>query len=246
MNNFAAITYSEPALQIKAEELSNKLKFPILSVKEKSSYQWLLIFTPTYLKLHHAQSKLEMHIDFLNGKLGYRMQHLEHEIIAKAIGFKNNKQPTVIDATAGLGRDGFILSLLGCKTTLLERSPIMAALLEDALIRAKEQFTAVIKLVNTDSIKYLNELNEKPDIVYLDPMYPHRDKSALVKKEMRLIRELVGDDNDAEALFNIALKTAKERVVIKRPLYANTLTSLKPDFVIKNKTQRYDVYKVFI
>ena len=243
-NNLVAITYSEPVLQIKAEELSNKLKLPLVSFRENSGYNWLLIYSTSHLKLHHVHSKLEMHIDFLAGKLGYRMQHLQHEIIAKAIGFKKNKQPTVIDATAGLGRDGFLLGLLGCKIMLIERSSIIAALLEDALIRSKKQFSLDIELINTDSINYLNQLNEKPDIIYLDPMYPHRNKSALVKKEMRLIRELVGDDNDAEALFNSALKAAKERVIVKRPLHANTLTSLKPDFVIKSKTQRFDVYKV--
>jgi len=85
-------------------------------------------------------------------------------------------------------------------------------------------------------------LAQQPDVIYLDPMYPHREKSAAVKKEMRVFQSLVGEDLDADNLLEPALALAKYRVVVKRPSYAPPLNNKKPSTSIKMKKNRFDVY----
>jgi 16S rRNA (guanine1516-N2)-methyltransferase len=187
-------------------------------------------------------------IDFLTGKLGYRSKHLANELLAKAVGVKKNQTLSVIDATAGLGRDGFILACLGCEVTMLERSPMIAELLQEALTRAlaNDDFAQrlSLKLINIDANSYLQALapDEFPDVIYLDPMHPVRTKSALVKKDIRLLREVVGEDLDADNLLLTALGRAKRRVVVKRPRLAEPLAKRKPDIVKAGKHSRFDIY----
>ena len=153
----------------------------------------------------------------------------------------------MLDATAGLGRDSFMLASMGCHVHMMERSAIVAALLKDGIRRAKNipDLTDIIgRITLTASNSYsLTSLPFPPDVIYLDPMYPHRTKSALVKKEMRLVRALVGDDHDASELLSWALSNKTERVVVKRPKgAAKLLESPLPSFVIKSKNSRFDVY----
>lgn len=192
----------------------------------------------------------ELTIDFLKGTTGYRQRHSHagNELLAKAVGIKGRYKPTVVDATAGLGRDAFILACLGCAVTMLERSKDIAKLLEDALQRLEAdksfQKKIILSLVNIDAKQYFCALKAEncPDVIYLDPMFPHRKKSALVKKEIRLLREMVGDDEDAADLFAIALNSARKRVVVKRPRLAPSFDKLKPNFVLTAKAHRFDVY----
>ena len=143
----------------------------------------------------------------------------------------------------------FVLATLGCRVTMVERSSVIAALLEDGLVRAlDDEETASIArrmhLVEADAITYLSNLeaNKRPDVIYLDPMYPHREKSALVKKEMRIFRQIVGDDPDAGTLLTAALKCARARVVVKRPAKAEYLGGIKPHASITSPNTRYDLY----
>jgi 16S rRNA (guanine1516-N2)-methyltransferase len=101
-------------------------------------------------------------------------------------------------------------------------------------------------VVHADSKEYLRTLppQHRPDVIYLDPMYPHRDKSALVKKEMRYARALVGEDTDAGELLDIALKTARRRVAVKRPKSAAPLPGPQPAAEIASTNTRYDIYTV--
>ena len=152
----------------------------------------------------------------------------------------------MLDATAGLGRDAFVLATLGCKVTLMERMPIVAALLEDGLARASlsaevNDITKNMQLHYGSSIENM-DVATPPDVIYLDPMYPHKKKSALVKKEMRIFQSLVGSDDDADNLLAPALKLAKYRVVVKRPSYAPPLAGKTPSTTIKMKKNRFDVY----
>ena len=121
--------------------------------------------------------------------------------------------PTVLDATAGLGRDSFVLATFGCDVQMVERSPVIAALLKDGLRRARQdpgvaEIASRMQVINADAISYLQELSKekRPQVIYLDPMYPHRDKTALVKKEMRVFRDIVGDDPRFKARFKALLK----------------------------------------
>ncbi len=171
--------------------------------------------------------------------------------LARAIGVKKDHFPSIIDATAGLGRDAFLLASLGCSITLLERVPQVAANLQQALLEAQQEphlapIIARMQLIQTDSIAYLQHLptEQKPDVIYLDPMYPPSRKTALVKQEMQSLRELVGFDNDTTELFQAAMQQAKKRVVVKRHRHSPTITELKPSHVIETKVIRFDVYIV--
>lgn len=188
-----------------------------------------------------------VYVDFLEGALAHRKKYGggKNQLIAKAVGIKSNIKLTVLDVTAGLGRDAFVLATLGCDVIMCERSPIIHALLEDGLKRAssEEWFQKLnLKLIHADAIHYLKSITDIPDIIYIDPMFPEKIKSALVKKEMRVLREVVGDDVDSEKLLNAALLIAKKRVVVKRAKLAPTLTDKKPDVVYKGKSSRFDVY----
>jgi 16S rRNA (guanine1516-N2)-methyltransferase len=196
----------------------------------------------------------QLHIDFASKSLAYRLKHGggRSQLIAKAVGIKSKENPlTVLDATAGLGVDAFILANLDCDVLMLERSPIIAALLKDALERASQNpnFKNIkLRLLEADSIDYLaklasNKSAPKPDVIYIDPMYPIRTKSALGKKNLRILKDIVGEDLDAPKLLANALACARKRVVVKRPRLGATIAGkCEPDLVFKGKSSRYDVY----
>lgn len=201
---------------------------------------------------HDPQTK-PVYVDFTAGKARHRLNYGggKEQAIAKAIGLHKIKQPHVVDATAGLGRESFVLASLGCRVTLLERNAMVHALLADGLKRAEQtDDDALLSIINrmtlvaADAQDWLTAISgdEKPDVVYLDPMFPGRQKSALVQKEMRFFHEVVGADGDSAALLAVARQAALKRVVVKRPTPAPELNGVKPAFVIKGKTTRYDVY----
>ena len=189
-------------------------------------------------------------VDFVSGAVAHRRKFGggRGQAIAKAVGLKQGENPSVVDGTAGLGRDAFVLASLGCHVTMVERHPVVAALLEDGLRRGYEDgeigdwLQQRLSMVHASSLEALPELGLAPDVVYLDPMYPHREKSALVKKEMRVFQSLVGADLDADGLLAPALALAGKRVVVKRPDYAEDLDGVKPSTVIATKKNRFDVY----
>ncbi|BAJ00128.1 class I SAM-dependent methyltransferase [Shewanella violacea] len=189
-------------------------------------------------------------VDFVSGAVAHRRKFGggRGQSIAKAVGLKQAVNPSVVDGTAGLGRDAFVLASLGCTVTMVERHPVVAALLEDGLRRAYEDadigdwMRERMILVHGSSLESVIELGKEIDVVYLDPMYPHREKSALVKKEMRVFQSLVGADMDADGLLAPAIALATKRVVVKRPDYAEDLDGVKPSMVIATKKNRFDVY----
>lgn len=189
-------------------------------------------------------------VDFLSGAVAHRRQFGggSGQMIAKAVGIQSGIRPAVLDATAGLGRDAFVLAQLGCEVTLIERHPIIAALLEDGLQRATSDcdvapLVARMHLIHKDAISAMQHWEAvAPQVIYLDPMFPHREKSALVKKEMRLFRPLVGSDDDAPALLEAAMALATHRVVVKRPRIAPAIAGPAPGYSLEGKSSRYDIY----
>jgi len=190
-------------------------------------------------------------IDFVGGSLGFRGKRSSHskELVANAVGVKGDNTPTVLDATAGLGRDSFVLASRGCSVDMLERSPVVALMLEDALRRASRDaevasVVARMKLHQVNASQYMRDLSpdDYPEVVYLDPMFPERSKTASVKKEMRLLQQLLGADMDTRELFEVALTVATRRVVVKRPRTAPCISELKPHHVVEGKSGRFDVY----
>ncbi|WP_299802853.1 class I SAM-dependent methyltransferase [uncultured Shewanella sp.] len=215
-----------------------------------------LVFEDNVLTLiKRDEPKLKgISVDFVTGAVAHRRKFGggRGQSIAKAVGLKQGVTPTVVDGTAGLGRDAFVLASLGCKVLMVERHPIVAALLEDGLRRAYDDaeigdwMRERMSLFHGSSIDSLADAakasDTEVDVVYLDPMYPHREKSALVKKEMRVFQSLVGADLDADGLLAPAMTLATKRVVVKRPDYADDLDGVKPSMVIATKKNRFDVY----
>jgi 16S rRNA (guanine1516-N2)-methyltransferase len=249
---YIAVTSTEISLLDAAQKLAKSLFLPYIEHPKQKDFDFILALTPAGLCLEDLGEKSLgiLKIDFFQGKLAYRLHHLHNQkqLLAKAVGLKVNFKPTILDATAGLGSDGFILAQLGCPVTLLERSPVIFALLHDGLYRAlnhPKYSLLSIKLIQTNSLIYLKKISagkETPEIIYLDPMYPHSAKTALAKKEMRFLRQLAGDDMDAANLLALALVYAKQRVVVKRPRLAPYLAELKPHHSIFGKQHRLDVY----
>lgn len=247
-----AVTNHEISLLPAAQDLAKKNSLPYIDYLESKNFDYVLALNTTGLYLEDVKNKLgSLKIDFLYGKLAYRLRHLQNQkqLLAKALGLKPNLKPVVLDATAGFGCDSVVLAQLGCAVTLLERSPIIFLLLEDALKRALNHpkfLPLSIKLIKTDALIFLKQISadrqSSPEIIYLDPMYPHSSKSALVKKEMRFLRQLVGDDNDAPNLLKLAIKCAKQRVVVKRHRLSPYLAEIKPHHSIFGKQLRLDVY----
>ncbi|WP_442871218.1 class I SAM-dependent methyltransferase [Agarivorans sp. 3_MG-2023] len=192
----------------------------------------------------------DISVDFLAGRAAHRRQYGGAEAVSKAVGVKRGQRPSVIDGTAGLGRDAFVLANLGCQVTMLERSPWVAALLADGLRRAEADSTIGgwvserMSLIHASSINDLSQHQLQADVVYLDPMYPHRKKSAQVKKEMRIFQHLVGADVDADLLLEQAFAVAAKRVVVKRPNYAEPLAGKAAQNHLETKTHRFDIYSI--
>lgn len=193
--------------------------------------------------------------DFLRGTMGYRLRKGggRGEAVARAIGLKKSATPSVLDATAGLGRDAFLFAWLGCPVLAVERQTEIHALLADALARAEadaevaEKLGGRLRLVHGDAIAVLEQLasgplEARPEVVYLDPMHPERRSAGTVRKEMRIFRSLVGEDLDAERLFEAALRVAGRRVVVKRPRKGEPLGGKAPTHVLEGKSTRYDIY----
>lgn len=192
-------------------------------------------------------------VDFVGGAVGHRRRFGggRGQPIAKAIGLKKGATPTVLDATGGLARDAFVLASLGCEVTLVERLAPVAALVEDGLTRAADdpevgEVVRRMKLIHGEAVEVLRNLPppSRPEVIYLDPMYPPRGKSAEVKKEMRLLQALAGKADDADRLLAGALETATKRVVVKRPDYAPPMAERKPSTAVCTKKHRFDIYVI--
>jgi 16S rRNA (guanine1516-N2)-methyltransferase len=236
---------------VAAKTLAHQLNLPLSPLDPKHIQLVLML---QHIEIRAPELGNPILIDFEQGKNAHRRQFGggRGQPLAKAIGLKKGAKPTVIDTTAGFGRDAFVLANLGCKVTLIERNPLMATLLADALRRASNNpelidVIALMSLINDDAVVYLNKFatfdsGSSPEVIYMDPMFPSRDKSALVKKDMRLLHQLAGPDTDSEQLLTVARSTALKRVVVKRPKSAPFVGNQKPTTSIASKNTRYDVY----
>ena len=239
---------SEPALIAKAERLASRLGLPL--AEDDSEAELQLVLTPERLELREVGSKTgPVYADFVKGAFGYRRARGGQETLARAVGVRAKRRPSVLDATAGLGQDGFVLASLGCRVMMVERSPVIAALLADGLERAAahpdtREAASRLTLVVTDAKDVMASLSEdgRPQVVYLDPMYPSGKRSVLKGKGMRLFRLLVGDDEDAPALLDAARACARERAIVKRPAKAPPLGGAEPTASLRGKTTRFDLY----
>jgi len=240
---------SAESIQRRAAQLAAQLGLPLVPACVPA-YDLLLTVTAERLELRCPQrgGPGPLYVDFVGGPLGYARRVNRFGLLFQAVGFRSGR-PSVLDATAGLGRDAFWLAYHGCRVTAVERSPILFALLRDGLERAgrvpeiREHLGDRLRLLHADARGFLRQLAPEnvPDVVYLDPMFPPQKKSALVKVEMRILRRLVGDDPDAGELFELARAVARQRVVVKRHRHAEPLAP-HPTHSHSDQTTRYDVY----
>jgi len=239
-------------LGVEAFLLANTERKTVLSWAKQGDLAILLAgqiaLQPLSKPLPHAVA-----VDWANKSLLWRLQHGggRGELIAKACGIKKDSLPTIIDATAGFGKDSLLLASLGCHITLLERSPLVAAMLADGWQRATQEpaLATILPRMDVqqgDAKSYLSQLcaEQYPDVVYLDPMFPDRGNTAKVKQDMQTFHVAVGADYDADELLAPALAVAKKRVVVKRPRHAQALAQQKPSLVYEGESSRFDVYLI--
>nr|WP_191636988.1 class I SAM-dependent methyltransferase [Pseudomonas fluorescens] len=239
-----------PTFQAQAAHWAERLGLPLGEAEGEGEFALQVGEQGLQLQQLGPDAPGPVRVDFVEGGAAHRRLYGggSGQMIAKAVGIAQGVRPSVLDATAGLGKDAFVLASLGCEMSLIERQPLIGALLEDGLVRAAEDFdvapiVARMKLLKGNSIEVMRDWEgEPPQVIYLDPMFPHREKTALVKKEMRLFRPLVGDDPDAPALLEAALALATHRVVVKRPRKAPCIEGPKPSHALDGKSSRYDIY----
>ncbi|GAA6152387.1 class I SAM-dependent methyltransferase [Pseudoteredinibacter isoporae] len=258
--------FAVPLLQhceLYGEKNKVRMQFYKQRFQEDSDRRFALLLESEGLQLLDLSNGVSVMVDFCHGKANHRRIYGggTGQMIAKAVGLKGALRPRVLDATAGLGQDSFVLASLGCDVTMLERSEIVQALLRDGLHRAEQEAVSNHELADVvsrmrlrcgDATEYLLKAVDadaavaseefRPHVVYLDPMFPERKKSAQVKKEMQSFHQIVGSDMDADALLGPARELALARVVVKRPKIAPFLADCEPDHQIVGKSSRYDLY----
>lgn len=214
---------------------------------------------PPGLRLVRVHGRLELHpddsgpvcADFAAPALRRRLLAAgpRSEPLVRAAGLRRGAPCRVLDATAGLGRDAFLLAWLGAQVLAVERQPVIAALLEDALSRARAlpelaPAAARVSLTVADARQVLGGLapGDRPEVVLLDPMFPDLRRTAAPRKELAALRRLLGDADDAAGLLPAALAVARRRVVVKRPAHAGALDGLAPHHSLEGASTRFDVY----
>lgn len=225
----------------RSRQLADALDLPLV---READGDMLLAYVGSRLEVRFSQAR-PLWVDFVGPEAHrHRRAGRRSHPLARAVGRKQ-PLPAIVDATAGLGRDAWVLASLGYEVVAVERSTILHALLANGLARATESGSEVcqrlrLQLVAGDARDYLAR-TQPPDVVYMDPMFPKRTKSALVKKEMQFFHKLLGAEEDAGSLFEVARSVAKRRVVVKRPRKAPPLTG-RPSYQVQGGRVRWDVY----
>ncbi|WP_299976519.1 class I SAM-dependent methyltransferase [uncultured Pseudoteredinibacter sp.] len=279
LKNLRGIVVFDSTLTGRAQQLAEEFQLPLFEqyellrqkskartayckelLRESPEQRFVYFLTAEGIQLLDLSNAMTIMVDFCHGKANHRRIYGggTGQMIAKAVGIKAKLRPRVLDATAGLGQDSFVLASLGCQLTMLERSAIVHVLLKDGLERAEiearddaelSEVISRMQLINANARDHLlalaNDaitLEQRPQVVYLDPMFPERKKSAQVKKEMQSFHHVVGNDLDADDLLEPAKAVALARVVVKRPKIAPFLGMQKPDHQLIGKSSRYDIY----
>lgn len=230
-----------------ARRLSANLCIPLLDHAPGGTIA--LVLTAGHLELQRSghPGPGPIRVDFASGPLARRGRRAGpgSELLLRAAGLRGSTRPQVFDATAGLGRDTFLLASMGCTIHAVERNPVIWALLADGLRRAHEDpktraIVERIHLSHADARELLP--TAAPDVVIVDPMYPPRKKSAAASGEMQLLQAVIGDDPDPSELLELALQVARRRVVVKRPRRAPPLGKRDPTDSIVGRSTRFDLY----
>ncbi len=249
------VCYDDQTQQTLASKLAATLMLACDSYHHSSHqhYAYVLYYKAQQLFLLCQQQPAfkPFTVDFTQGQLAYRLRQETsiRQPIARAIGIKPKIRPTVLDISAGFGQDASILANLGCTVILLERHPIVWALLHDGLTRAKNAgclWATHITLHRQAAQLYCDQIIMSnrlyPDVIYYDPMFPPTNNTANVQKPMQILQALVEHEDTDIRLFNTAKQLAAKRLVVKRPNYAVPLFDMTPSLQIKMVKHRFDVY----
>jgi 16S rRNA (guanine1516-N2)-methyltransferase len=244
-----------PADERAASALAEELVLPLcqtgIDVRDYVAAQMLLICSEQEIILQQTGRSAPgpITVQFGNAAMRHRRRGGHNELLGKAVGLSRKSGIAVLDATAGLGRDSFILADLGCRVWLCERNDLVFHMLASGLNKAAkssdEWLRAVVhrmSLFSGDARELADSQLHVAEVIYLDPMFPEREKRAKVKKEMAIFHQLLGAGEDSDELLTWALQQDVARVVVKRPPKAPQLAGLKPSHVIAGKAVRYDVY----
>ncbi|MCC5857282.1 MAG: class I SAM-dependent methyltransferase [Ectothiorhodospiraceae bacterium] len=234
-----------------ARALADRLGLPLIPPQENGPPLRLLVTGPGLeLRLVHMRPGQGVTVQWLHNPRLHQASAAGEGLI-RAVGARRGQRPTVLDATAGLGRDAALLARRGCPVLMVERSPVLAAMLADALRRTAAEpegaeLARHLKLHCGEAVSVMAGLTDtdRPDVVCLDPMYPDTGKTAKSRKEMQLLQALLGPDPDPPGLLAAALDTARHRVVVKRPRKAPALPGPEPSHRIVGSSTRFDVYLV--
>lgn len=231
-----SLGFASPELEAKASTLAARLNLPVDNQAETCLW---LSEAGTGIKFKGSNP---LYADFTLDTWKKRRDEGKSQALVRAV--KPVKGMLVIDATAGWGRDAAILASLGAEVLMIERNPLMALVLADALERQDEESRANLKLTlySGNAGNYLQGLTsgEFPEVIYIDPMHPERQKSALVKKDLQILQKMIGEDKDAKTLLEIALACVKQKVIVKWPQKSPALLATPSS--IAGKTVRFDIY----
>ena len=244
MNNKIVVCIGKGGQKDMAESFSRRTGSPIVN---KPGDYLTVLFDSKGVSL--SGFGLSYQGDFENMLHRVTNGRLQHEMLAKAVKTdQDNVQ--AIDATAGRGEDSLLLAACGYQVTLYEQNPVIAILLKDALRRAKKNtvlkdIVSRMQLVEGDSIEHLNKRLDPVDVIYLDPMFPGRQKSGLINKKLQLIQKLEPPCSKETALFDAAMAAQPSKIIVKRPLKSPYLDERVPSYSLKGKAIRYDCYSPY-
>ncbi len=230
-------------------EVPQSIYVHTLSTQLQSGFY--LTYIDQKLTLCHTSSKLTLCVDFANVEIQNRIKTNAAKLdLVKAVEGKRKTQLSILDMTAGLGQDSFCLASRGHHITAIEQNPYVFLLVNDGLIRAQQDIklqdsASRIRLYFANAINFatLDLSHQAYDVIYLDPMFPERLKSAKVKKNMQLLHQLVGiDEQNNDALFLFAQSFFAKKIVVKRPRLGEFLVGKRPTSQLIAKSSRFDIY----
>ena len=248
-NQQLVIAQSDPVANPQELALQASLKIPLMPIVEiEEAVRFYLYYDEFGLALQSTASQApgSLRVDF--AALTRRADDsILQQNLAKAIGARKGKRPTIVDATAGLGSDSFLFAAIGCDVVSIEKNPIVFALLKDGLLRFEQQGSIEAEIISRISLQHSDFLEiaktlDGAQVVYLDPMYPIKNKTAKARKGMSYLQELVGSSLNDNDLMEAAYLVATERIVIKRAKSSPFIDGTEPSMSFKGSSSRYDVY----
>lgn len=241
MNNEIVVCFEKGGQKDMAEAFARRIG---AEISEKPGPKLTILFHAKGVSL--TGYGLSYQGDFENMLHRVTNGRLQHEMLVRAA--KSDKPGRkAIDATAGMGEDAFLLAAQGYEVTLFEQNPVIAVLLKDALRRAKKHpvlkdIASRMNLVQDNSVEGMSKLLDPVDVIYLDSMFPARQKSSLINKKLQLIQKLEPPCSEETDLFDAAISASPSKIIVKRPLKSEFLAGRKPSYTLNGKAIRYDCY----